>query len=224
MSNLEAWANYQENGKLLAEQVENVLRETGAEKVNLIGHSKGGIDARYAISKLGLANKVASLTTISTPHRGTSPADILAGIVPDTDNVLYKLTNFFGKIMGDKYPDAAAALQQLTHEHMQKFNQEITNVDDVYYQSYGTTMLKVTDAPFFSLTYEILNQHEGENDGMVSVSSYRWGEFQGIVQGKIKNVGISHLQITGSMGKIISNINIPVFYATLVCQIKEKGF
>ena len=35
----------------------------------------GGLDARYLISRLGMADRVLSLTTLGTPHRGTSFAD-----------------------------------------------------------------------------------------------------------------------------------------------------
>ena len=45
------------------------------EEVHIIGHSMGGLDARYMISKLGMASRVLSLTTLGTPHRGTPFAD-----------------------------------------------------------------------------------------------------------------------------------------------------
>ena len=50
----------------LAEQVDEVLAETGAQKVNIIAHSMGGVDSRYLISTLGYGDRVASLTTISS--------------------------------------------------------------------------------------------------------------------------------------------------------------
>jgi len=224
LSGAEAWATYEENAALLAGQVERVLEETGSEKVNLIAHSKGGLDARYAISKLGLAAKVASLTTVSTPHRGTTPADIMCGLAPDEENILYKLADLYGKLLGDRSPDTATAIQQLTRDHMKQFNDEIQDADGVYYQSYGSHMLSGFNDPIFALTHEILNRHEGANDGMVSEASYRWGEFQGVVKGKINGIGISHLQVTGAAGPIISNINIPTLYAGWISQLKKKGF
>lgn len=44
-------------------------------KVNLIAHSTGGLDSREMICRLGMADRVASVTTIATPHRGTPVAD-----------------------------------------------------------------------------------------------------------------------------------------------------
>src|SRR3954466_12517918 len=56
-------------------QVTDILKETGAAKGHIIAHSMGGLDARAMIARLGMADKVASLTTIGTPHHGTSFAD-----------------------------------------------------------------------------------------------------------------------------------------------------
>src|SRR5229473_2491236 len=65
-----------------AEQLRALVDELPGERVNVIAHSMGGLDARYAISRLGLRDRVASLVTIGTPHQGTPVADLGAGIVP----------------------------------------------------------------------------------------------------------------------------------------------
>ena len=52
-----------------------LLRELGSQPFHLIGHSQGGLDARYLISRLGMDSQVISLTTVGTPHRGTAFAD-----------------------------------------------------------------------------------------------------------------------------------------------------
>ncbi len=44
------------------------LQKLAQKKVNIIAHSKGGLDSRYAISHLGMDKYVATLTTINTPH------------------------------------------------------------------------------------------------------------------------------------------------------------
>lgn len=63
----------------VAERIKEVIAETGAEKVNIIAHSKGGLDSRYAISHLGMDKYVATLTTINTPHYGCKFVDMLLG-------------------------------------------------------------------------------------------------------------------------------------------------
>ena len=50
-------------------------QELDDQRVVIIAHSMGGLDARYMISKLGMHEKVEALVTISTPHRGSPYAD-----------------------------------------------------------------------------------------------------------------------------------------------------
>src|SRR5262245_54784386 len=50
-------------------------RESPTEPVHLVAHSMGGLDSRYLISCLGGEDRVLSLTTLGTPHRGTAFAD-----------------------------------------------------------------------------------------------------------------------------------------------------
>lgn len=65
----------EESARYLCERIDEILEETGAAKVNIIAHSKGGLDAKYAIAKLGAANKICSVTTINTPHKGCEFAE-----------------------------------------------------------------------------------------------------------------------------------------------------
>ncbi len=85
-------------------------------------------------------------------------------------------------------------------------------------------MIHRLNDPIFSLTYPIVTQHEGENDGMVSLHSCQWGKFNGIVEGKKPGVGISHFQITGAVWDKISGVNIPMLYVSWVEALKLKGF
>ena len=59
-----------------AAELKRFLRERFPnEKVHVIAHSMGGLDARYMISRLGMEDRVLSLTTVGTPHRGSKYAD-----------------------------------------------------------------------------------------------------------------------------------------------------
>src|SRR5262245_8998186 len=59
-----------------ARQLKEFLdKEAPDGPVHLVGHSMGGLDCRYLISRLGFAPRVLTLTTIGTPHRGTAFAD-----------------------------------------------------------------------------------------------------------------------------------------------------
>ena len=61
---------------LRAEKLVELVRELPGERVNVIAHSMGGLDARFAIARLGLADRVASLVTIGAPHFGTPIAGL----------------------------------------------------------------------------------------------------------------------------------------------------
>src|SRR3954463_15250142 len=57
----------------LKEHVHRNLKLLGkeGERVIIVGHSMGGLDSRYMIQELGMADQVAALLTITTPHRGS---------------------------------------------------------------------------------------------------------------------------------------------------------
>src|SRR5207237_9941038 len=89
-----AWDTVQERAAALKAQILAQYPDPRV-KVNLIGHSMGGLDSRYAVSNLGLGDKVASVTTIGTPHRGSSVADVIFGLLPgpvaDAMNIVFNL-------------------------------------------------------------------------------------------------------------------------------------
>ncbi len=224
LGEVEAWASYEHNAEHLRRRIDEILAQTGAEKVNIIAHSKGGIDARYAIHKYSLQDKVASLTTICTPHRGSGIANIITRVIPSDDNVLYRLVDLVGYLMGDRSPATAMAAVELTPEKMQRFNEEVKDAEGVYYQSFGSHMSRPTNDLLFALPFRWLSENEGENDGMVSRASCEWGRFRGMVHGKGKRRGISHLQITGAVGDRIGGVNVPLLYVSWVEELKEMGF
>lgn len=124
--------------------------------------------------------------------------------------------------MGDKDPESNIAIKNLTRESMKEFNADVKDIEGVYYQSCGSRMVSLADDPLFSPSYGIVTKHEGENDGMVSVASYQWGDFRGILEGK--GGGISHLQITGAAGDVVSGIDIPMRYVGIVGDLKTRGY
>ena len=129
------------NAAQLKKTIEAVLRQTGAEKVNIIAHSKGGLEARYLISTMGMAGKVASLTTISTPHNGSVTVDRLMDIVPQP---LVKLgcgvTDLWFRILGDRSPDTYSAVNSFKTNSADIFNIKNPDSPEVYYQSCAFAM------------------------------------------------------------------------------------
>ncbi|RKH45080.1 lipase family alpha/beta hydrolase [Corallococcus sicarius] len=107
-------------GEALLAQVQDVLARTGATKVNLIGHSHGGLDVRYVAAVR--PDLVASVTTVGTPHKGAELADYLrARIVGGsfTESVLGYFAGSLGTVLGllsghTQPQNAIAALGALT--------------------------------------------------------------------------------------------------------------
>jgi len=91
--NLPPYDGSEQRAMVLARVVDDVLARTNKRKVHLIAHSQGGVDSRVLITDLGYADRVASLVTISTPHRGTRVAE-LAASAPDG------LLNPAGQLLG----------------------------------------------------------------------------------------------------------------------------
>jgi triacylglycerol lipase len=56
---------------VVAERVGQLTREHGCERIDLVGHSEGGLIGRYYVQKLDGARRVRHLVTLATPHRGT---------------------------------------------------------------------------------------------------------------------------------------------------------
>ncbi|HEU4611724.1 MAG TPA: alpha/beta fold hydrolase, partial [Kofleriaceae bacterium] len=72
---LPAAASVPDRARILADKIAALPHR----RVDIIAHSLGGLDARYALAHLGLASKVRALVTIGTPHRGTPLADLAVG-------------------------------------------------------------------------------------------------------------------------------------------------
>ncbi|MDQ0377811.1 lipase family alpha/beta hydrolase [Amycolatopsis thermophila] len=62
----------------LSEQVEQLCEVTGAAKLDLVGHSLGGLIARYYVQRLGGHHRVGTVVTVGTPHGGTVAAWLLS--------------------------------------------------------------------------------------------------------------------------------------------------
>ena len=209
----------------LKETVRKVLAETGAEKVNLIAHSKGGLDARYAISKLGLAPYVASLTTINTPHRGCIFAQTLMDKLPAALlHWMEKKYNAVFHTLGDKAPDFMAGVTDLRADTCARFNDEVPDAEGVLYQSVMSTMRKAgSSPPPLNVTYLLVKKYDKEpNDGLVALSSAQWGNYLGNFTAPHKR-GISHGDIIDLMREDIDGFDVREFYVGLVRDLKNRG-
>jgi triacylglycerol lipase len=221
--NQEAVGTIVSNAEELRNTIHAVLEETGAEKVNIIAHSKGGLDARYAISRLGMADKVASLTTISTPHRGCRFVDKACKLPEGLYRGLAKLFDNTFRKLGDKQPDFYTATRQFATADSDAFNQSTPDAPGVYYQSYMTTMKNAASDPVLALPWLMIKPLEGDNDGLVSVDSAVWGEFRGVLESGSRR-GISHGDIIDLKRADYKGFDVLEAYVGIVADLKDKGF
>lgn len=219
--NVAPYSTVPTRAEMWKKRIERILEETGADKVNLIAHSMGGLDARFLISKLGMHDDVASLVTVSTPHHGSPIANILLEQPERFQVLVTDICNWMGSnTIEEAKADFYAAVTALTCDYMcHTFNPEVPDHPSVRYWSYAGQAGKGTDVPInpiLILFNSIIYKAEGPNDGFVSVQSARWGEFRGVIEADhIREVG---LQITPG-GSFKSND----FYRSVVKHLSEEG-
>jgi triacylglycerol lipase len=131
----------------------------------MIGHSMGGLDARYLVARLGMEGRVLSVTTVGTPHRGTSFADwgwsrFSRVVVPLLRSV------------GIPYE----AFIDLRTDSCRRFNEDVPDVPGVRYFAVAGVCERPWLGPEWLLPSCIVERLEGANDGVVSVASATWGE------------------------------------------------
>ena len=208
----------------LKTRIGEILAETGAEKLNIIAHSKGGLDCRYAIAKLGVSDCVASLTTINTPHRGCLFADYLLTSIPvDIKNKVAHTYNTTLRRLGEANPDFLAAVNDLTDAHCKQLDTEMPAPENIYCQSVGSVLTKATHGKFpLNFSYHLVKYFDGENDGLVSESSFAWGEKYTLLKPPC-NRGISHGDMIDLNRENIRGFDVREFYVNLVNDLKERG-
>ncbi|TGN10477.1 lipase family alpha/beta hydrolase [Leptospira ilyithenensis] len=179
-------------------------------KFHILGHSQGGLDSRYTISNLGLSSRVSTLTTLNTPHYGSPIADIVKSVLPSwLQPFVAVVLETLVKIVwgGTNQQDALAALSSLTKEGLVAFNAATPNSSAVKYFSYGSsiTIPDLIQHPLMGILYPAtaaggVFQGQGlTNDGLVPLSSQKWGTWKGGPSYGIFTTGIDHLQIANTL-------------------------
>ena len=217
--NTDAWGDYETNADLLKISIEQILKDTNSEKVNIIAHSKGGLDSRYLIWKHNFGDKIASLTTICTPHHGAEISELIFRRRFVHSKLAAKALKTIAKLYEDTKPDLYRVNYQLTPSYMCEFNERVLMDKQVYTQSYYSTMRSPSDDWVLFYTNRYIASKSGKNDGLVSEKSAQWGENIVEIQG-----GISHIKILDIKKRKILGIDIPEIYIEIIRQLSEKGF
>ncbi len=214
-----------DSGKTIAKKIKQICEEEGCEKVNIIAHSKGGLDSRWAISMEGMAPYVASLTTINTPHRGCLFAEYLLSKIPEKrQKIIAEVYNEILLKLGDTNPDFLTSVNDLTVDSCKKFNEKVLDSPLVYYQSVGSKMNKRHGGKFpLNYSYPLVKHYDGNNDGLVGQDSCPWGERFQFLTTKYKK-GISHGDMIDLYKQNLKDFDVREFYVQLVKDLKDRGF
>ncbi len=193
-------------GPQLAHQLACIAQESGSLKLNLVGHSQGGIDVRWVATSAEMGKKVASVTSISTPHHGVIVGDMAAGLIPGfTDPLLDAIGALYGVAVGSAGSAAAvrAAATGMSTTGAATFNAAHPDVPNLPYFSWAgrsaSSLLVLGHSDDecigtfpnpnhndlvrleLSATFAVSGGDVNANDGLVTVSSAKWGTFMGCV-------------------------------------------
>lgn len=206
-------------------RIEEIIRRTGAEKVNIIAHSKGGLDCRYAISNLGMDKYVASLTTVNTPHHGCLFVEHLFDrIAPPVREKMALAYNTALKKIGDKSPDFLAAVGDLRNSRVEELNAVTPDMEGVFYQSCGSMARRAKSGRFpLNVSYPLVKKYDGANDGLVATESMKWGDNFRLVSVKGRR-GVTHADMIDLNRENIPGFDVREFYVGVVSDLKNRGF
>jgi triacylglycerol lipase len=181
------------------------ITELGHERVDIIAHSLGGLDARYAIAKLGLASRVRSLVTIGTPHRGSPLADL-------ADRGPLALARKAVAAIGVPL----AAIDWLSTAALERFNRDVLDVPGVRYACVvgglrdPSTPIALAIAP----AHAYLRRIAGPNDGIVPMTSQYWGE-------TLAEIEADHFEQVGWRLGIRQTFDAHAMYAFIVARLGD---
>ncbi len=208
----------------LDKRIREIVAETGCEKVNVIAHSKGGLDIRYAMHYCGTAKYVASLVTVGSPHRGSLFADHMLGKIPRSVQV--RVADAYNRVMkrlGDEQPDFLAAVLDLTSEACVPRDREMIQPEGVYCISYGSKLNRAQGGRFpLNFTYGIAELYDKVNDGLVGERSFAYGEKYELITVDGKR-GVGHGDMIDLNRENFDGFDVREFYVNLVSDLKQRG-
>jgi triacylglycerol lipase len=217
----------------LAGQVDAMLATSGATQVHIIAHSMGGLDSRHLISSMQYAPKIASLTTISTPHKGTPLADVALGIQEGDQGAAFDALVELAELAGlVDQEELEQALVDLSEANAATFAAANPDVAGVTYQSYaglatpngienpnaavacGNAMDADSLRPLLLLPAVVVANGTDRlpNDGVVGIESAKHTGFQGCIPA-------DHLDEAGTPGIQNPTLDIPAFYKSIAAKL-----
>ena len=151
----------------LKREVDRVLIDTEAEKVHIIGHSMGGLDARKMLwdhRHDAFEKRIASVTTLGTPHHGSPFADFLSRGRPEDC---------------EAFGFGFEGVRDLTTTATAAFNSEVggwEKTNGVRFRAYAGSQALLNIFSPLKFAWLVIKAAAGPNDGFVPVSSAKWND------------------------------------------------
>ncbi len=236
-------------GGQLADAIQKILADTGYAKVNIIGHSQGGLDARVVAHDH--PDWVASVVTYATPNQGTAVSDLVLKIIsdPNAQAIADELVKLIGGPLYDQIGNTTSitkGLAQFSSQGIADFNAKYPDAPGVAYYSIagrtdltlGLTECQTPNAPKFITDYGLIRDPvdvllgptntlldnglaQAPNDGLVSVASAKHGTFLGCIPADhLDEVG----QILGDNPGLGNSWRHKPFFEALVAYLRDQGF
>lgn len=220
-SKVESFGTIEYNADILKKEVEQVMKLYQVDKVNIIAHSKGGLDAKYMIEHYEMYDSVASFTTLCTPHRGSAIATKILEY-PRWFLVFNAFwVNLWYRLIGDKKPDCLKVCQQLAS--VNSVSEETFKICSlIYCQSYSTTLKRSKDD--FVMGVPLIFSHhlekDKESDGLVNPESSQFCQYKGNAIAD----SVSHSEIVDFMVTKKKREKIYAFYQMICEDLASRGF
>ncbi len=221
-SNTDAVGTVETNAAQLKEEILSILNETGAEKVNIIAHSKGGLDVLHMIRELEMAPHVASLTTLCTPHRGSPIASFILRFPKFAVKYAAFWVNTAFRLLGDRQPDSYTACQELKRTSDLE-TETMSAADSIFCQSFSTAVQSGRDRADFVMAIPLMFsrfiEKNSATDGLVPRDSAVFGQYRG----DCLDESISHTEIVDFMVRDKKRDKIFAFYSALCEELAQAG-
>ena len=221
VANTDSFGTIENNAQMLKEEIMNIASNNGG-KVNIIAHSKGGLDAKYMIENLEMIPYVASFTTLCTPHRGSPIASAILKAPPFILKIIAFFLNTFYRICGDKKPDSLTVCGQL--QRLEPNDNETNFIPGIYCQSFSVTMEKGAKKNDFimriPLAFSRYYEKNAKTDGLVPRDSTIFGEYKG----DCMDGSVSHSEVIDFMVRNSKREKVYGFYSELCSGLSKAGF
>ena len=220
-SKIDGFGTIENNASFLKKEILAIIEEEKCEKVNIIAHSKGGLDAKYMIQKLEMEDYVASLTTLCTPHKGSPIASNILRAPKWLLKWIAFWLNLWYRIFGDKHPDSLTVCRELAEA--KDIEEETFMISEkVYCQSYSTTLKRARDDLIMGIPLIFFHHFKKDeaSDGLVSNESSKFGEYKG----NAFDESISHSQVMDFFTVKKKRAKIYAFYDKVCEDLMKRGF